>query len=63
MRRQVKMSMTSDNTVTISFHKDNSVTVEHSDNRSKGEHKFEDFDSGREFFLQMIGALYVDGYR
>lgn len=64
MRKQVRMSMSLDDEVTITFHDDYAVSVEHSNrNRGRSKREFDNFDAGVSFFRQMIGALYLDGHR
>lgn len=65
MRKQVKMRISLDDVITITFHDDYSVVVAHS-NRDYGtprKHKFNNFNDGKNQFWQTIGALYLDGYR
>lgn len=64
MRKQVTMRIELNEKVTISFHKDNSYTVAHSNiNRGTYTREFDNFIDAREHFWQTIGALYLDGYR
>lgn len=49
--------------VTITFYHNNSVAITHSDIRGTNKHEFDNFDDGKDSFLKMIGALYLDGYR
>lgn len=63
MRKQVKMAMSLNDEVTITFYHNNNVAITHSDVRGTSKHEFDVFDDGVEFFRRMIGALYLDGYR
>ena len=66
MRKQIKMVSLDE--VVVSFHDNNNVSVVHgSDNTpaatSTRKFDFDSFDDGVRFFREMIGALYLDGYR
>jgi len=64
MRKQIEMSTSSGDEITITFHDDYSTSTRHS-NISRGgkkKHEFDNFKAGRKFFLQYIGALCLDGY-
>ena len=64
MRKQITMSISLDDEVTISFHDDYRVVIEHSNiNMGISEREFDNFDDGVAFFREIIGALYLDGYR
>jgi len=48
----------------ISFLFSNRIVLESSDERkSTRERQLDTFDEARAYFLEMIGALYLDGYR
>ena len=63
MRKRVEMKDGQETTI-VTFTKTNSVVIKSSDiNKGTYAHDFGTFDAARVFFLQTIGALYLDGYR